>query len=199
VDGKVGDVATRANAIRRNCREQGIEFLGAFSEPVVEPDYNDLLSRIRNKASVNMGLALRVIDRILNGTADLEVRIYVDRLGGRVHYREALGTAFPAFELQVLLETPDRSAYRLNGSTRTCTVEFAVGGEDRQFATALASVYSKYVRELYMHAFNRYWSERIDGIRPTAGYFGDADRWLKDAAPTLRRLEIKRSMLVRRR
>lgn len=199
VDGEVGDVATKANAVRSDCQDQGVEFVGVFSEPLAEFSYNEIVARTRNKAAVNMGLALRVIDRILRSAPDIDVRIYVDRLGGRVHYREALGASFPEYDLQILHESVDQSAYRLLSPDRICTVEFSVGGEDRHFATALASVYSKYVRELYMRAFNSYWSAQLDGLRPTAGYYGDADRWLKDAAPLLQRLAIRKSMLVRQR
>ena len=63
---------------------------------------------------------------------------------------------------------------------------------------ALASVYSKYLRELFMHVFNGYWSGQQPGLEPTAGYYTDAQRWLKDAAPSLRRLNVKTDLLVRR-
>jgi hypothetical protein len=60
-------------------------------------------------------------------------------------------------------------------------------------------VYSKYLRELYMHVFNRYWSGQIAGLRATAGYYSDARRWLNEAAVELERRSIDRSMLIRQR
>jgi hypothetical protein len=141
---------------------------------------------------------LRVVDRILRACEDKDVRIFVDRLGGRAHYREALMTALPDFSLQILHESPERSAYKLTNRDRVCQISFTVEGESHAFTTALASVYSKYLRELYMHAFNTFWSKHVEGIRPTAGYYGDADRWLRDAAPAIRRLAIEPAVLVRR-
>lgn len=195
----VGDVSTRATAIRRDCAAHGIEFLGASSEPLPEGHYNRLVSNTRNKAVVLLGLVMRVIDRILKASPDERVRVCVDRLGGRTHYRETLSLSLAGFDMQVLEESDTRSAYRLTRSSRTCEIEFLTGGESRHFAIALASVYSKYVRELYMHAFNRYWCGRIDGLRRTAGYYTDAHRWLRDAGPRLDELAVDRRLLVRER
>jgi hypothetical protein len=60
-------------------------------------------------------------------------------------------------------------------------------------------MFSKYLRELHMRAFNEYWCGQHEGLRPTAGYHTDAERWLEDAAPALKRLAIDRRMLVRSR
>jgi len=195
----VGDIGTRANAVRRNMAEERVELLGVFAEPVLEGQFNDLISKTGNKAVAMLGTVLRAIDRILRCDPNPRVRLCVDRLGGRVHYREALQTAFPEYDLQILEECPERSAYRLVNSTRVCRVEFVAGGENRHFAIALASVFSKYLRELYMHVFNDYWSEQVTSLRPTAGYYTDAKRWLSDASAELDRLGIDRATLVRQR
>ncbi|MEK6800064.1 MAG: hypothetical protein AABZ12_13960 [Planctomycetota bacterium] len=194
----VGDVGTRANAVRRNGREQGVDLIGVFCEPLAEGHYNRLVAGTRNKAVALLGLALRVLGRVLRCGEDRLVRIGVDRLGGRMHYRDALATAFPGYELRIVEENQTCSAYRLADGSRVIRVEFAVGGEQRHFAVALASVYSKYLRELFMHVFNGYWSGQQPGLEPTAGYYTDAQRWLKDAAPSLRRLNVKTDLLVRR-
>jgi ribonuclease HII len=196
---EIGDVATRANAIRRNAREQGVEFMAAFSEPLLEGQYNRMVNAARNKAVVLMGQALKVIDRILRAAPDENVTIFVDRLGGRMHYREALATSFPEYEFFILEESTERSAYRLNGRSRHVRIEFRTDGEARHLATALASIYSKYLRELFMHLFNEYWCAQHEGLKPTAGYYSDAQRWLGDAAPTIERLHINRDLLVRAR
>jgi len=196
---EVGDLGTRANALRRNFAERGVTLLGVFVEPLPEGRFNRLVRATRNKAVVLLGLVMQLIDRVLRSASDSEVRICVDRLGGRQLYREALSTALPGHELRIMEETAERSAYRLVDRSRSCDVEFAIGGEDRHFATALASVYSKYVRESYMAVFNDYWSHHLSGLRPTAGYYTDAKRWLTDASETIDRLSIDRRVLVRDR
>jgi len=127
------------------------------------------------------------------------LRICLDRQGGRTHYREPITTAIPGYDLHVLEETTTRSAYRLERTARTCSIEFLTEGETHHFPVALASVYSKYLRELYMHLFNRYWCEHHADLKPTAGYYTDAQRWLRDAAPTIRSLDVPESLLVRQR
>jgi len=195
----VGDLGTRANAVRRDGAEHDVTLLGVFSEPVLEGQYNHLVRATRNKASIVAAAALRVADRILKLDPQAHVRLCVDRLGGRKHYREELSTLLPGYDVRILEESDDRSAYRLTHASRVCEAEFAVEGESRHFPIALASMFSKYVRELFMHKFNAYWSQQVAGLRPTAGYFSDARRWLSDASAAMERLAIDRGILVRER
>jgi ribonuclease HII len=192
-----GDVATRANAVRKNAREQNVEFLGAVSRPVVEDEYNTLLSRTDNKSVALQGVTLSVIDRIIRATDEKRVRICADRLGGLIHYREALQTAFPDYALQIIDESFERSCYRLESPARVVRIEFVTKGEEHHLPIALASVYSKYQRELYMRSFNAYWSSQDTSLRPTAGYHADARRWLHDAEPLLDRFGVDRAKFVR--
>lgn len=195
----VGDIGTQSNAVRRDAARHDLSFLGVHCEPLPEGEYNRLVRTTRNKSVVLLGLVLRVVDRIMRAAPGERLRLYVDRLGGRTQYRDALMTAVQGYELQVLEESSARSAYVLIRPTRTCEIEFVTGGDRSHFTVALASIYSKYLRELYMHAFNRYWSGQIDGLRPTAGYYQDAQRWLREAGAHLGKSSIDRGMLVRER
>lgn len=200
LDAGTGDVATRANALRKDFAAQRIEPLGAFCEPLPEGHYNRLVGKTRNKNLVLLGLALKVVDRIVKcARPDERIRLFIDRLGGRVHYRESLSLAWPGFDLRILEESPHRSAYRLERRPRVLEIEFGTKGDTKHFPTALASIYSKYLRELFMHLFNRYWGGVQDGLKPTAGYYNDALRWLDDAQPAIDRRKIKRNWLVRER
>ena len=196
---EVGDIGMRANAVRRDCAKHKVEPVAVFCEPMLEGHFNRLVKNTRNKAVVLLGLALRIVDRIVRLAPHERVRLCVDRLGGRRHYREALVTALPGYEMQILEESPERSAYRLIRSSRICEIEFATSGEQRHFTVALASVYSKYLRELFMHAFNSYWSGKMPGLERTAGYYTDAQRWLEEVAPVLRQAKVHRGLLVRER
>lgn len=60
-------------------------------------------------------------------------------------------------------------------------VSFHVGGE-RHLPTALASMLAKYLREREMRAWNAYWTKRLPGLRPTAGYPVDALRFRSEIA-----------------
>jgi ribonuclease HII len=108
-------------------------------------------------------------------------------------------TAFPGYDLHISEESSHRSVYRLTQTPRTLEIAFITGGDGCEFPIALASIYSKYMRELYMHAFNDYWSARIAGLNPTAGYYTDAQRWLKETSSAIGLCGVNRDMLVRSR
>jgi hypothetical protein len=57
---------------------------------------------------------------------------------------------------------------------------------------------AKYVRELSMHAFNAFWAARVPGLRPTAGYPTDAQRWRGDAATAIQQARLAEDELWRR-
>ncbi len=195
----VGDITTKANAIVRDCNNQHIAFLGASCEVMYEGEFNRLVAQTQNKATVLLNLVFRIAERIRHSAGEKRVRIQVDRLGGRVHYREAILLSWPEFALQVVEESPDRSAYRLKKGGQIFEIAFTPRGDDRFLPVALASIYSKYMRESYMHFFNTHWSKKIEGLRPTAGYYTDAQRWLDDAASAIAEIGIDRKMLVRER
>lgn len=199
VSDAVGDIGTRANAVRRNCQQAGVAFGGVFSEVLWEGEYNRLVRATRNKSIVLANRMLRVLRRALRASGDRRARVVVDRLGGRMHYRELLGMEFADYEMQIVHESEVRSAYRLTNHRNTYEIEFLTEGEKQHLPIALASIYSKYVRELSMRVFNKYWSSLAGDLRPTAGYYTDAQRWLKDAAPLIDRMSIQRDMLVRER
>lgn len=197
--GDLGDIPTRANAVARAMGEKRIELLGVYANPLTEYDFNDLVDRTRNKSAVLMSTVFRVLGRILHKTGSERARIYIDRLGGRTRYREPLMTAMPDYKLRIVEESETRSAYELTGRERTLDIEFVVGGDGRHFPIALASMFSKYIRELYMTLLNEYWCKRQTELKPTAGYYNDAVRWLEDAEPAIRKAGVDRSLLVRSR
>ena len=58
---------------------------------------------------------------------------------------------------------------------------------------------AKYIRELYMEAFNAYWLGRMEGLRPTAGYAKDARRFLQDIASLIEDGRVDLTALIRDR
>ena len=58
---------------------------------------------------------------------------------------------------------------------------------------------SKYVRELAMAAFNRFWCQRLEGLRPTAGYPIDSHRFRGEIAALQKELGIADDVLWRER
>ena len=192
-------VATQANALARDCRDHGIELSRVYCEPLLEGHFNRLVNTTRNKAVVLLGLVLRVVNRAMNAAGDQPLYVCIDRHGGRAHYASQLMTAFDGHDLQILEESPVRSAYALRRRQAHVRVEFVTSGEDRHLLVALASIVSKYVRELFMIGLNRYWQQRVQGLRATAGYYRDGRRFLADIAGALDQTGLNRELLVRAR
>ncbi len=153
---------------------------GLRAELLTETRFNRRLAQTRNKAAVLMEAVLRLIDWAGRCCGDQDLYVLVDRLGGRTDYRRLLMAAFPDRHLSVL-DAPDGCArYRLASGGNDWQVEFAVSGEQRHLPIALASMLAKYVRELVMERFNAYWKATVPALRPTAGYYTDAQRFLSD-------------------
>ena len=72
-------------------------------------------------------------------------------------------------------------------------------GAERHFPAAVSSMVCKYVRELSMELFNRFWQQHIPDLRPTKGYPTDAKRFRSDIAETQQRLGITNNTLWRER
>lgn len=174
----------------------------ALAARVVPEDvFNGRLAQTRNKAAVLIEQVLGLIDRAGRqaDAAKQELYVFVDRLGGRTEYRPLLQAAFPERSLQIVELTAERSRYKLSGDGPPWWIEFTVGAEQRHLPVALASMTAKYLRELLMDQFNRYWRRWLPNLRPTAGYYSDAQRFLADIEPVLAQAGVAREQFVRAR
>ncbi len=192
-----GDLAVQAAALRRASEASGVRFRGVFCEVLPEGHYNRLAAAVRNKSVLLFMQVGRLLQRIAADLPGRPLHVFVDRQGGRVSYLRPLMRTFDDAAVQVIEETPRVSVYRLEWPDRRWRIGFRVSGEEHQLAVALASIFSKYTRELLMACFNRYWCGLVPGLRPTAGYHQDGQRFLEALESTLRRTGIDRAMLVR--
>jgi hypothetical protein len=64
---------------------------------------------------------------------------------------------------------------------------------------ALASMASKYLREVVMEVFNRFWRKQVADLAPTAGYPGDAQRFYDDIRAARESLQMADEVLWRKR
>ncbi|MFQ5501864.1 MAG: hypothetical protein ACE5EQ_06130 [Phycisphaerae bacterium] len=195
----VGGIRIAAQALRRDLDDRSIRLAGCWSEILLEGHYNRLVDRSRNKAIVLLGLVLRLIQRISDAYPDHSLRILIDKQGARSHYGPHLMRAFDDYRLKIVDETDTLSAYELVRGPTRWEVSFSRSGDAHHLPIALASLYSKYQRELLMHCFNRYWSRQAPDVKPTAGYYQDGMRFLKQIQPHLPRLGIDCATLVRSR
>ncbi len=192
-------LASKAAVLAEALRGSSVQFTSARTSVVLPGEFNRIVSRTRNKAYLlfqKCGLLLQGLWQMAGGR---EVYVIVDRHGGRRRYRTLLKDAFPYCACDVLGEEEEQSAYRLSDRDERMWVTFREGADRLALPASLASMFAKYVRELYMHTFNTYWQGRFDGLRPTAGYARDARRFLEDIAPLVEREAADINALVRQR
>lgn len=161
---------------------QGVEFLGARLAPVLTGELNRMIEAHGTKAAA---LFLKTADLLAWawerwGEDGLLVR--ADKHGGRNRYGLLIHQTFFGAEVRTAVEGRDASQYLVRRGPRRMAVGFYKDGDARYLPVALASVFSKYVRELFMESFNAYWTGRVPGLRPTAGYGADARRFLDQLA-----------------
>lgn len=195
-----GQIETHANALRRDLAANGVAPAGLWVEALPAGHYNELVSKTRNKAVLLFGLTMRLVHRAAEAAGEMApLRIVVDKQGGRGRYARPLMNAFGDRHLAIVSESADRSAYRLSRGQSRWQVEFAKGGEEVHLPIALASIFSKYIRQLFMICLNRFWQDKLPGLAPTEGYYVDAKRFLRDLGDTINHCGVDAATLVRAR
>ena len=187
-----------AERLRRAMAEAGLECRKLRAAVVPEDSFNQRLRATRNKSSLVVEQVLHHMRCISELPHDGDVYFRIDRLGGRANYREILQEAFPERHLYELMVTPERSRYRLSAEN-DWDVEFVVDADRDHLPVALASMVAKYTRELMMLAFNNWWRRHSPDLKPTAGYYGDAARFLRDIRPLLPSIGLTPSQFARMR
>ena len=191
-------IASKSAALVEACRRARVEFLGARASIVLPREFNRFVRLTRNKSYLlfqRCGLLLQHIWDVAEGE---EVFVLVDRHGGRLRYRKLLKDVFPECACDIVREGDLGSIYRISDESLTMWVAFKEQADRLELPVSLASMVAKYMRELYMIAFNSYWQARMKELRPTAGYVKDGRRFLKDIAPLLKQDGADMDSLVRR-
>ena len=161
--------------------------------------YNKLVGDVKNKASVLFTATAELIQRAFDGFGDDDLQVIVDRQGGRVRYRKVLRRMFPELELTILRETAALSSYELRRDAKGMRLHFAVGADDKFLPVSLASMVCKYLRELLMGGMNQYFARLSGDLRPTAGYWKDGLRFIKDIKTKLPHVQVDDNQFIRSR
>lgn len=155
-----------------------------------EARFNAMVAGGRSKANTTLAAIaehaphiLRLIENAIDEQGEVHTRIVLDRQGGRTRYEAALSHVFGR-PLRTLAEAAEASTYEFT-DLPNARIRVQAKAEDEHFPVALASMQAKLVRELSMERFNAFWSQRREGVKPTAGYTTDARRWLADMGGAL--------------
>jgi hypothetical protein len=180
--------------------DKGIEFRVVRCMVTPAPRFNALLERWQSKGAV---LALGVIELLKDQARTLPpdepIVFVIDKQGGRNFYAAMIHTAFPDSWVSPVRESAVYSEYRLDGIDRDIRLVFRPRAEQASLPVALASMLAKYLREVFMRQFNRYWLEHVPGLQPTAGYPCDSRRFYKAIRPAMKELKMPRAAVWRRK
>lgn len=188
-------LAFARNAVALACASGAIEPIALACIAVGEGEFNEEIRRGGSKAGVTAAVFARYLRRVVDRWADGpdSVRVVCDRHCGRRSYAGMIRAAAPGRAVETLEESERCSRYSVGGER--FVVQFRPEAEDAHLPVALASMTAKFIRELAMARFNRYWCARVPELKPTAGYVQDARRWLDDLNGVL--TESERESLVR--
>ena len=197
LDAPAQEITRYRRLLQEVMASQGIKFLGARAAVISPYEFNKGVESCGNKALLLFDDCAKLISNLWGEYPQLE--ILCDRHGGRNRYAALLSRAFSICNVNVLSEGPDVSSYELKDDSRRLKVSFIIKAEDKHLPVALASMYSKYLRELFLKLFNKFWQEKLPGLKSTAGYPEDARRFLRDIDRMKVSLGISDEILVRNR
>jgi ribonuclease HII len=193
-------VAEHAARFTSTCAAAGLGRWLARSVVICPPRFNALLDRAGSKGAVLADGLIKLIRSSMELTAGEEgVSFFIDKHGGRNAYAAQVQHALPGRVVVAAEEGLARSAYRVLGPGRPVRLTFQPRADSEHFCVALASMASKYLREALMGEFNSFWQKQVPGLKATAGYPGDAPRFLEAIRPAARRLGIAEEAIWRRK
>jgi hypothetical protein len=194
----VDDLARLVPRLDRQLAACGVKLLALKSRALFPGEFNASNEHLGNKSETLSKVTLALVADALAHCQGEPTLVVCDKHGGRNCYHRLLQEQFPDPLVEVRRESRDESVYAWGPADERVEVRFRSGGESF-LPAALASMTSKYLRELSMRAFNDFWCTRIADLRPTAGYPKDAQRFRSAIRPTQMALGIADDILWRNR
>jgi hypothetical protein len=189
VDCASEDLGPLTLALEAGFAAAGVRLGGIQSRVIFEEEFNDLVEAHASKGAALSHETLALAARMIEPLPDEPIAVICDKHGGRDRYGALLAAHFPDWLIEIYGEGRARSLYRFGPERRRIEVCFRTKAESC-LPAALASMASKYLRELAMRALNDFWRQRMPGLQPTAGYPRDAKRFRQEIAAMQKSLGI---------
>jgi ribonuclease HII len=187
-----------AEKFQQACLAAGVECVHLASVIVDSRKFNNLIRTTGKGAVLAHGLMSHI--RHVAGASGVEaLHFYVDKHGGRNTYAAMLQDALTEGMVTVQRESANASCYTVLGGSREVRFTIQPRADGEHFCVALASMLSKYIRELLMLEFNGFWKKQVPDLEATAGYPGDSDRFYRQIQPVMTQLGIAEEDIWRQR
>jgi ribonuclease HII len=195
-----GECARPGERFQRTCTRRSVDWGHIRSVVICPPRFNALLEKWGSKGALLGDSLSELLGHNRAVVDDGEpVSIVIDKHGGRNTYAAILQHALPDGMVVAREEGMDRSRYSVLGLRQPVSVTFEPRADASHFCVALASMISKYLRELLMREFNAFWLRHLPDLEPTAGYPGDSARYFAAIQPLLAPLGIAEEAIWRRK
>jgi ribonuclease HII len=190
-------IHSQAKRFKACCRKNSVALKRLCCVPIFAQQFNSQVDELGNKATLLSTETLKIVRQLLD-QADDDVEVGCDKHGGRSKYAALLQQCVTQEFVMVGAESLDVSDYSFRESDRDVVIRFQAKGESF-LPTALASMVSKYVREVVMVLWNQFWQTKIPNLKPTKGYPVDAKRFKSDIAKMQAELGIADESIWRKR
>jgi len=191
------DITISASMLKVDLARNHIELLGLKSRCLEVAHYNRMVAAVKNKAKVLFTAVAELISDAVACYKNENIEIIADRQGGRSHYRKELQLLFDGADLKILREDQDVSSYELMLDGRKVRIYFMVGADNKYLQVSLASMACKYLREVLVDNINNYFLSFNPAIKPTAGYWQDGLRFIKDIKTHIPNITYDSNQLIR--
>jgi hypothetical protein len=198
IDADLAHINSSVTNFGESLAEASVELCGLRSSAILPQAFNQMIETLGNKAAALSNVTLDLVVNAVSHLPNEPIVIVCDKHGSRNSYAPFLQPRFDDRLVRVVTEGRSRSAYEVGTIKQPISISFQSQGES-YLPSALASMASKYLRELAMKAFNEFWQKHVENLKPTAGYPVDAKRFKLDIAKVQKQLEISDQVLWRNR
>lgn len=176
------------------CHQTGIRLRAIHSDIILTQRFNSLTREHDSKGLALSHFTLNLLARAWSPDNDPDALVILDKHGGRNRYHELLPLAVADRFIICREESTPSSRYQVDRAE----IRFEMRAE-RYLPVALASMVSKYLRELSMRQFNQFWQSKVPELRATAGYPVDARRFFEETAACRAEIGVSDALLWRER
>ncbi|HEY4687459.1 MAG TPA: hypothetical protein VIH20_04540 [Candidatus Subteraquimicrobiales bacterium] len=184
-----------------------IKALKVKSLIVCPGQFNSYLNRTDSKFHLNwlqFGKLIRwVIETVLktSGTQSQDIAFPCGKIGGQKNYLSYLKHGFfKNFDIKRLVEKKEISTYHLSSDVLDFNLSFIESGDIYHFPIALASLFGKYIREVFMHHQNQVFKGWDSSVKPASGYRNSSTKiFIKDTEDLRKRMGLPDRCFLRQK
>lgn len=193
------EVLASGKSLHEAMGQNGLRFGSTRGVVTPTPQFNSILEKSGNKSHVLAAGVISLLRDNRNLPGEEPLIFSIDKLGGRNYYAAMIAEAFSDGWVVAEREGPEICSYKIIGLPRDIRLVFQPRADGTHLTVALASMVSKYMREVFMRQFNRYWLEHVPGIKPTAGYPADAGRFMKQIRAKAKKMGFEEAAIWRKK